>query len=1779
MACNTLNKKRIGVDMALVTGTSANNTLNGTEDQDTIQGLDGNDTLNGNGGDDLLDGGKGLDVLDGGLGADTMVGGIGNDTYIVNDTGDVVTEASSGGVDLVRTSISYTLGNQVENLTLLGSDALNGTGNTLKNIIIGNSGDNTLDGGLGNDTLQGGAGNDTYIVDNTADIIKETANQGADHVLSSVNHTLAVHVEHLTLTGTAAINGTGNTLANLITGNSANNTLNGLAGADTLIGGLGDDTYFVDNAGDVITENASEGTDLVQSSLSHALAEHFEHLTLTGTAAINGTGNDGDNRITGNSGANVLSGGAGVDTLIGGTGNDMYIIDDADVITEASSGGTADVVLSSISYTMAAGIETLLLMGSDNLNGTGNTSNNSIAGNSGTNVLDGGAGNDTLNGGLGADTMIGGAGNDVFIVDDAGDVVSDSAGVDLVKTSLSYTLGDGFEQLTLTGTASVDGTGNALANLITGNDGNNILDGGAGKDTLVGGKGNDTYILDNSTDVVTEASNAGTDSVQIAATYLLAANIENLTLLGTGNFNGTGNTVNNLITGNSGNNILNGGVGADTLIGGLGDDTYMVDNAGDVVTENADEGSDTVQSSVSHTLGENIENLTLTGTAAANGTGNALDNVITGNTGNNILDGGLGADTLTGGKGNDTYVIDDDADVLVEKANEGTDLIKSSISYTLGDHFEQLTLIGSDTIDGTGNNLNNLITGNSADNILDGGLGNDTMVGGAGNDTYVVNATGDVITEGLNAGTDLVQSDVSYTLGLNIESLVLAGEGNLNGTGNALANTITGNSGNNILNGLAGADTLAGGEGDDTYTVDNAGDVVVEIAGEGFDLVQSSVTYVLGDGIEDLTLTGTANINGTGNALDNIIIGNSGINILTGGLGNDTYVVDNVLDVIVENEGEGIDHVVSSISYVLGSTLEYLTLTGLGAINGTGNAANNIITGTIGSNILDGGEGADTMSGSVGNDTYIVDNAGDVVTEIIGGGMDTVLASITYALSNEVEHLTLTGTGNINGTGNTLNNLITGTTGTNTLTGNAGNDTLDGGAGIDTMVGGLGDDTYVVDVAGDVVSESSSSGTDTVKSYITYSLSNNLENLTLLGSDAINGTGNSANNKITGNNAANVLNGGSGNDTLAGGAGDDTYVVSATGDVVTELVNAGIDSVQSSVTYTLGANIEHLTLTGGSAINGTGNSFANLITGNNAVNTLNGGAGSDTLNGGGGADKLIGSTGNDTYIVDHTNDAITEKNNEGTDQVFSSAHYTLANYVEHLTLTGTGNINGTGNAMANRITGNSGNNTLNGGAGNDTLVGGAGNDTYVVDAINDAITENADEGTDSVQASVTHTLASNVEHLTLTGTLAINGTGNSLDNSITGNTAANLLTGHAGNDTLNGGTGADTLVGGSGNDLYIVDNVLDIVTETADDGTDLVQTSVSYTLSANVENLTLSGSSSINGTGNALDNTLTGNNGSNVLDGGAGADTLLGGNGNDTYIVDHAGDVVTEASSAGTDQVQTSVTYTLGDNVENLTLTGADAISGTGNALNNILTGNSAANTLTGGEGNDTINGGVGADTLAGGLGNDVYTVDDADDVIIENADEGTDSVQSSAATYTLSDHVETLTLTGGSAINGTGSAQDNTLNGNSGANILDGGDGNDILNGGNGNDTLYGGAGNDTLDGGNNHDVFVFDTALDGSTNVDTIVSFSKTSSNTDKIHLDNDIFTTLGTLGTLGAGSFVAGTDAVDADDYIIYDAASGALYYDADGNGAGDKVQIAVVGTSSHPTLTSIDFIVID
>ena len=1154
---------------------------------------------------------------------------------------------------------------------------------------------------------------------------------------------------------------------------------------------------------------------------------------------------------------------------------------------------------------------------------------------------------------------------------------------------------------TITGSNSADTLNNANgATLYLGLDGNDTiiagvandtLNGGLGNDDLRGGSGNDTYIIDGFGDLILENVNQGIDTLVIDANnnitnglvinLLTLVNVENFDISQTGlqNLGIGGNNINNVLIGNDadneisgfagadsligglGNDYLDGGAGIDTMIGGAGDDVYIVDSVADIITDT--EGLNEVRATISYSIANNLafDNLVLIGSAAINATGNSLNNLLLGNTGNNILDGGAGADAMEGGKGNDTYLWRDAGDTFFELANEGIDTLQLASNFgfaagastivSLGSNIENLdaSKIGGVAFDLEGNALNNVLTGNDANNDLVGQDGNDTMFGGAGNDgflggqgidslvggigddIYAVNlkTTGngtlavasleDIIVESssstggidslrLDGGTINLAKASTIVLATGLEHLYAENtiDTKLNLTGNAAANNIIGNNAANIILGLAGDDTLRGGAGDDTLDGGAGNDVY--LGGSGND------TYLS----ELVLLGGLTHVN------DTYAADESGIDTIKfSGQVNSATVLELSLANLSGYENSDISNTGTTKINLVGND-ENNAL--------TGNAAANTITGGLGNDTLNGGLGNDNMNGGDGNDVYFVNSVLDVTTEAnadsITGGNDEVRSNVSRTLGNNFENLTLLpvsvdpltlALNNINATGNGLANTLTGNGGNNILNGLDGGDTLKGDLGNDTLNGGIGADS-------------------------------------LLG-----GAGNDS------------LDGGTGADTMEGGLGNDIYVVDDALDTVTETLTiaqlGGIDTVKSTISYTLGDNVDRLILTdgslnGGSAfIDGTGNALANILTGNAGNNILAGNDDNDTLTGNAGNDSLYGGVGNDI-------------------------------------LAGGADVD-----------------LLDGGTGNDSMNGGLGSDTYIVDSTLDVLAESATfalgGGIDTVQSTVTRTLGLNFDNLTLMGTNNINAIGNELANILFGNDGNNLLAGGlgvdtlqggAGNDTLNGGVGNDSMNGGDGDDIYLVNSLLDITTETITGGNDEVRSNVSHILKDNIEKLTLLTVSidpltlalnNINGTGNALTNTLIGNGGNNILsgldgddalNGGAGADTLIGGSGNDTYTIDNALDKVIELAGAGAgiDTINSSVSYSLvdtdiaigtaGSYVENLTLTGALAINGVGNALNNTLTGNNAANILNGLVGDDSINGGAGNDLLIGGLGADALT-------------------------------------------------------------------------------------------------------------------------------------------------------------------------------------------------------------
>jgi Ca2+-binding RTX toxin-like protein len=252
------------------------------------------------------------------------------------------------------------------------------------------------------------------------------------------------------------------------------------------------------------------------------------------------------------------------------------------------------------------------------------------------------------------------------------------------------------------------------------------------------------------------------------------------------------------------------------MAGSVGNDIYIVENSGDVVWENTNQGTDTVYSSLDYWLSSNVEQLVLFGSAIV-GVGNEADNLIIGDSANNTLNGLAGVDTMEGGVGDDAYIVDNSNDYIWENVGEGKDTVYSSADYWLSNDVEQLILTGAAAM-GTGNASANLIVGNDANNTLNGDAGADVLVGGKGDDSYIVDNSSDFVFENAGEGFDAVYSLSSFTLNANVEVLVLMGTA-VDGTGNTEDNYLVGNSGNNTLIGWTGWDVLIGGQGKDSYNL------------------------------------------------------------------------------------------------------------------------------------------------------------------------------------------------------------------------------------------------------------------------------------------------------------------------------------------------------------------------------------------------------------------------------------------------------------------------------------------------------------------------------------------------------------------------------------------------------------------------------------------------------------------------------------------------------------------------------------------------------------------------------------------------------------------------------------------------------------------------------------------------------------------------------------------------------------------------------------------------
>ncbi|GGY23537.1 hypothetical protein GCM10007387_01160 [Pseudoduganella albidiflava] len=1344
--------------------TAGGDRLLGGYGADTLHGEGGADSLDGEQGNDLLFGGAGDDTMRAAQGIDTLKGGDGNDSLVANEYAVLDGEA---GDDVLRVEWSawgregavVLTGGAGRDVFDLGGGAP--TPITITDFQVGAGGD-WLDfsrlargGYTWADPFRDGF---RWVQAGADAVLQTTLGSSWDDyrtilVLQNVQVAQITQDNYLSLTLTGSGSLFGGPGRDSLTGSDGHDALIAGLGTDTLTGGAGGDWYTIDGK-DVVIELAGGGNDTVQSWDSLTLQEHLENGTLLAGGTL--TGNAADNRLHAYHEAGTLAGAGGNDTLVGshledllqgGAGNDSMAGEDGNDTLEAGtgsdtvSGGYGDDTLvlpgARESYTLQSTLAGLRLVSAATQEDIVATEVEHFRFADGTwalaeltagltgpgnDVVTGTPDADRLDGLAGADTMAGGAGDDTYVVENHGDVVSERQGDgdDTVEVAFAdggrYLLPDQVENAVVTapGLVRVDLEGNALNNLLAGNgaanrltggDGRDVLEGGAGNDTMDGGAGNDVLVVDAIGDVVIESADGGRDTVVISglATYTLGANFEGLAYEGSGAFTGTGNALDNRLWGGTGNDRLDGGAGddlfyaspgKDTLLGGAGNDTMAAfDDAGSLQFDGG------------------------AGNDGAQYAWNLADVRITRPTESDVLVVHVATGTAILARNTERFLFKDKylvlADIRTAYAGPGADTLNGTAA--------------ADRLDGAGGN--DQLSGLGGNDTLDGGAGSDKLAGGSGDDLYYVDAAGDKVTELAGEGIDTVNTTLAkYALEANVENLVYAGTAAFAGTGNVLANAMSGGLGNDSIDGAGGIDTYvaAGAFADYTRQRPNAAEMVL-VKGSQKITLKNIEQVKFTDGVKTLAelalnVASLGNDTLTGTDGNDVLDGLAGADRLGGGKGNDTYVVDNLADVIVENAAEGQDLVKVALAqgtYALAVNVEDATVTSTGAVgltgNGlanflTGNAAANALAGGAGNDTLDGGKGSDVLAGGVGDDTYYVDIAGDKVTELASEGTDTIVTSLArYVLAANLENVVYTGTAAFTGTGNALDNeLAIGNT--------TGASAIDGGAGTDTFVaaGAFADYARQRPNATELVLVK---GTQkiTLKNVEQVRFADGVKTLAELYVNVAS----VASDTLSGTDGDDQMNGLAGADQLAGGKGNDLYTVDNAGDVVIELADEGIDTVNIAIaakmTYVLAEYFEHAAITSTVAINVTGNAADNTLTGNAAANALVGGEGDDTLIGGRGNDTLTGGAGDDVYSVDAAGDVVVEAADGGYDIVEATVtKVTLADNVEELRFTGKAAFTGIGNALDN---------VIGGGAGNDRFTGGAGNDTFVIGAGNDTITD------------------------------------------------------------------------------------------------------------------------------------------------------------------------------------------------------------------------------------------------------------------------------------------------------------------------------------------------------------------------------------------------------------------------------------------------------------------------
>ncbi|GAB3661215.1 calcium-binding protein [Ramlibacter alkalitolerans] len=1462
---------------------------------DTLLGGSADDGLSGGAGADTLEGGGGNDTLTGGDGSDQLRGGVGNDT-LDGGPGDDVLDGAAGD-DVLRGGA--------------GSD-----------VLAGGAGSDALDGGDGNDVLVGGS----YFLFGESAATDTLAGGAGDDVLYVRPGDGAFGRDDAILTGGTGADRFALTYA----------TADGEANGATLLHDVSTVaspvriTDFRPGEGDLlrtgIVDGMFDGRPVIWRGTPAAPFKATLHQSLSHAGA--------DPAEADFYGLWAFHDAARAQTVLFVDSNFSFAVDAGD--TKIVFDG--DVALSPESFTPGtfagpehvgtAAADTLVLTAGDDLT-FGLAGNDVLEGLEGNDTLNGNAGDDALSGAAGADALYGGAGADVLDGGGDADLLYGGSGSDTLAG------GAGDDRLYAdgpvhSGTTVWDWDAADAVNLLHGGAGDDLLQGGAGSDFLHGDDGADT--LDGGQGSDSLDGGAGNDVLRAGAASL-------------------GST--DSLAGGEGDDVLQAQGGRVVLSGGAGADRFLLFPVGPGGADIVGSGFSTVAAPARITDFDAAQG-DLLPSGILNGHRGATPLVWRGEAAAGFTATEGERTPLAGAGLADTrflefWILHDTAarqTILFVDSNrnlrvDATDLKVvfdgetglSPACFTPGTFTTRsgTPQADADTTPPLSSGPDVAFAG-AGDDRLDGLAGNDGLWGEAGND-HLAGGPGDDALDGGDGDDTLDGAD-------GIDWL----------QGGAGSDSLHGGNGADDLDGGPGADLLSGDAGDDRLWGGSDGDTL--LGGDGDDVLQ-------GGDAEPWWPAGLpgANAGAPTSALVQTV--------LTGGPGADRFVF-----AYARFDGAGDWNIVSHATSLVAAPQRVTDFDaaqgdrlGCGIVDGTaagvplvwrGEAAAGF-TATAGQSMaLAGSDSADphflefwtwhdpasnrTVLFADRNRDFVVDAsdlkiAFDGLVPLAPGSFTpgTFRARVGSAGPDTNAQLPA-GSGDDMLFGGGGDDRLSGAGGNDFLGGNQGTDVLNGSAGDDVVLGGAGDDT-------------------------------------LYGADG--------NDRLVG---------GSGSDALDGGAGNDTLFAAE----VQDFLGDAVDDAASDGNRLSGG-------TGNDALWGAGGS--DLLDGGSGDDTLWGGGGADLLDGGEGIDRLAGGAGDDTYVLRDAGDVLVEAMGEGIDSVLSAlGAFTLAPDIENATVLAPAGAVVWGNAADNRLSGGAGddelhgaggNDWIDGGAGSNALSGGAGDDSYAVRSAGDRVIEAAGEGNDVAWSYLAaFVLPDNVE----TGRIA-RSTGAALG----GNAAANALHGDAGRDTLDGGLGADVMAGGKGNDTYYLDDAGDVVTESADallGGVDTLVSSVTRTLGAFQENLTLSGTSAVQGTGNALANVLTGNEaanvlsgasgndtlsggaGNDVLQGGAGADRMSGGSGDDRYYVDDAGDLVIEsvAAGGGYDTVISGIGYTLGKSLEKLVLSGNGAIDGNGNALANLLTGNAGDNRLAAGAGNDTLQGGGGNDVLDGGSGADRMT-------------------------------------------------------------------------------------------------------------------------------------------------------------------------------------------------------------